>query len=29
MHCQTLNQRGEVLQSFTPKLVVHSRPASA
>jgi len=29
MRCQTLNQRGEVLQAFTPKLVVHSRPASA
>jgi acyl dehydratase len=29
MRCQTLNQRGEVLQAFTPKLVVHSRPTSA
>ncbi|RTQ31820.1 MaoC family dehydratase [Variovorax gossypii] len=29
MHCQTLNQRGEVLQDFSPKLVVHARPASA
>lgn len=29
MRCQTLNQRGEVLQNFTPKLVVHSRPAAA
>jgi acyl dehydratase len=29
MRCQTLNQRGEVLQAFTPKLVVYSRPASA
>jgi acyl dehydratase len=27
MRCQTCNQRGEVLQYFTPKLVVHSRPA--
>jgi acyl dehydratase len=27
MRCQTRNQRGEVLQYFTPKLVVHSRPA--
>ncbi|NVM92312.1 acyl dehydratase [Variovorax sp. SG517] len=27
MHCQTLNQRGEVLQDFSPKLVVHARPA--
>ena len=26
MRCQTLNQRGEVVQYFTPKLVVHSRP---
>ncbi|MCR6475007.1 MaoC family dehydratase [Variovorax sp. ZS18.2.2] len=26
MRCQTRNQRGEVLQHFTPKLVVHSRP---
>ncbi|WP_198085877.1 MaoC family dehydratase [Variovorax sp. E3] len=29
MRCQTLNQRGEVLQNFTPKLVVHARPAAA
>ena len=29
MRCQTLNQRGEVLQHFTPKLVVHARPAAA
>ncbi len=27
MHCRTLNQRGEVLQDFRPKLVVHARPA--
>jgi acyl dehydratase len=27
MRCRTLNQRGEVLQYFTPKLVVHARPA--
>jgi acyl dehydratase len=27
MRCQTRNQRGEVLQYFTPKLVVHARPA--
>lgn len=27
MHCRTLNQRGEVLQDFSPKLVVHARPA--
>jgi acyl dehydratase len=26
MRCQTRNQRGEVLQYFTPKLVVHARP---
>ena len=26
MHCRTLNQRGELLQSFTPKLVVNQRP---
>lgn len=29
MRCQTRNQRGEVLQYFTPKLVVQSRPAPA
>lgn len=29
MHCRTLNQRGEVLQDFSPKLVVHARSASA
>lgn len=28
MRCQTLNQRGEVVQFFTPKLVVHSRPVT-
>jgi hypothetical protein len=27
MRCQTLNQNGEVLQHFTPKLVVQARPA--
>ncbi|MFV0674600.1 MaoC family dehydratase [Variovorax sp. tm] len=27
MRCQTLNQHGDVLQHFTPKLVVHARPA--
>jgi len=27
MRCQTRNQHGEVLQYFTPKLVVHARPA--
>ena len=27
MRCQTRNQRGELLQSFTPRLVVHARPA--
>jgi acyl dehydratase len=27
MRCQTRNQRGEVVQYFTPKLVMHSRPA--
>ncbi|MDP9933375.1 acyl dehydratase [Variovorax paradoxus] len=27
MRCRTLNQRGEVLQYFTPKLLVHARPA--
>ncbi|MES2531275.1 MAG: MaoC family dehydratase [Pseudomonadota bacterium] len=27
MRCETLNQRGEVLQRFTPKLVVSRRPA--
>jgi acyl dehydratase len=27
MRCRTLNQRGEVLQYFTPKLVVHAKPA--
>lgn len=26
MRCRTLNQRGELLQSFTPKLVVTKRP---
>ena len=26
MRCQTRNQRGEVVQYFTPKLVVYSRP---
>jgi len=29
MRCQTRNQRGEVLQYFTPKLVVHSRTATS
>ncbi len=29
MRCQTLNQRGDVLQHFTPRLVVHARPAAA
>ena len=29
MRCQTRNQRGEVVQYFTPKLVVHSRPTAA
>jgi acyl dehydratase len=28
MRCQTRNQRGEVLQYFTPKLVVHARVAA-
>jgi acyl dehydratase len=28
MRCQTRNQRGEVLQYFTPKLVVHARTAA-
>jgi len=28
MRCQTRNQRGEVLQHFTPKLVVHARSAA-
>ncbi|KQP14056.1 MaoC family dehydratase [Pseudorhodoferax sp. Leaf267] len=28
MHCRTLNQRGELLQSFKPKLVVTKRPAA-
>ena len=27
MRCRTLNQLGEVVQYFTPKLVVHARPA--
>jgi acyl dehydratase len=27
MRCRTLNQRGEVVQYFTPKLLVHARPA--
>jgi acyl dehydratase len=27
MHCQTLNQHGDVLQDFRPKLVVHARPS--
>ena len=27
MRCRTLNQCGEVLQYFTPKLLVHARPA--
>ncbi|WP_431129992.1 MaoC family dehydratase [Variovorax paradoxus] len=27
MRCRTLNQLGEVVQYFTPKLVVHTRPA--
>jgi acyl dehydratase len=27
MRCETRNQRGEVLQHFKPKLVVHARPA--
>lgn len=27
MRCQTLNQHGDVLQHFTPKLVVQARPA--
>ncbi len=27
MVCETKNQNGEVLQRFTPKLVVHRRPA--
>lgn len=29
MRCETRNQRGEVLQRFSPKLVVHSRTAQA
>ena len=28
MRCQTRNQRGEVVQYFTPKLVVHARVAA-
>jgi len=27
MRCRTLNQRGEVVQYFTPKLLVHARAA--
>jgi len=27
MRCRTLNQDGDVVQNFTPKLVVHARPA--
>lgn len=27
MRCQTRNQRGEVVQYFSPRLVVHGRPA--
>jgi hypothetical protein len=27
MRCDTLNQRGEVVQRFSPKLVVSRRPA--
>lgn len=27
MRCRTLNQSGDVLQNFAPKLVVHARPA--
>ncbi|KQU83989.1 dehydratase [Variovorax sp. Root318D1] len=27
MRCRTLNQLGEVVQYFSPKLVVHARPA--
>lgn len=27
MRCRTLNQNGDVLQNFAPKLVVHARPA--
>lgn len=26
MRCRTLNQHGEVVQNFAPKLVVHARP---
>jgi acyl dehydratase len=29
MRCRTLNQRGELLQSFAPKLVVTKRPQAA
>ncbi|MBT2337387.1 MaoC family dehydratase [Variovorax paradoxus] len=27
MRCRTLNQYGDVVQNFTPKLVVHARPS--
>lgn len=27
MRCRTLNQSGDVLQNFAPKLVVHAKPA--